>query len=92
SIHYLAVIIVGGLGTVIGSIFGALFMTLVPEGLRAAATLLRPYHPDAMALLSPMTEVVFGGLVVGFLLFEPHGLAEIWQRTKRFFRLWPFVH
>jgi branched-chain amino acid transport system permease protein len=96
SIHYLAVIIVGGLGTVIGSIFGALFMTLVPEGLRALASLARPYRPDAMMLLSPLlsplTEVVFGTLVVGFLLFEPHGLAEIWQRSKRFFRLWPFVH
>ncbi len=92
SIHYLAVVIVGGLGTVIGSVFGAVFMTLVPEVLRGAASLARPYYPEAMVLLSPLTDVVFGGLIVGFLLFEPHGLAEIWQRTKRFFRLWPFVH
>ncbi|GAB4272068.1 MAG: branched-chain amino acid ABC transporter permease [Deferrisomatales bacterium] len=92
SIHYLAVVIVGGLGSVIGSIFGAVFMTLVPEGLRALAGWVRPYYPGAMTLLSPLTDVVFGGLIVGFLLFEPHGLAEVWQRTKRFFRLWPFVH
>ncbi len=92
SIYYLAVIIVGGLGTVIGSIFGAVFMTLVPEALRAIVALVRPHYPDAVALLSPLNEVIFGGLIVGFLLFEPHGLAAIWQRTKRFFRLWPFVH
>ncbi len=92
SIHYLAVVIVGGLGTVIGSIFGAVFMTLVPEGLRALAGMVRPYYPEAMTVLSPLSDVVFGGLIVGFLLFEPHGLAEVWQRTKRFFRLWPFVH
>ncbi len=92
SIHYLAIIIVGGMGTVIGSIYGAVFMTLVPEALRAAMGLLRPVYPDAMALLSPVTEILFGALIVGFILFEPHGLAEMWQRTKRFFRLWPFVH
>ena len=92
SIHYLAVVIIGGLGTVIGSIFGAVFMTLVPEFLRAMASLVRPYYPDAMIYLSPATDVVFGGMIVVFLLFEPHGLAEMWQRTKRFFRLWPFIH
>ncbi|MDW7710420.1 MAG: branched-chain amino acid ABC transporter permease [Deferrisomatales bacterium] len=92
SIHYLAVIIVGGLGTVAGSLLGAVFMTLVPEALRALAALARPHYPGAMALLSPMTEVVFGALIIGFLLFEPHGLAEIWQRVRRFFRLWPFPH
>lgn len=92
SIHYLAVVIVGGLGTVIGSIFGAVFMTLVPEALRAMMGMVRPFYPNAMALLSPLTDVIFGGLIVGFILFEPHGLAEIWQRSKRFFRLWPFVH
>ncbi len=92
SIHYLAVIIVGGLGTVAGSILGSVFMTLVPEGLRSLATLARPYYPEAMAMLAPLTEVVFGVLIIGFLLFEPHGLAEIWQRVRRFFRLWPFPH
>lgn len=92
SIHYLAVVIIGGLGTVIGSVFGAIFMTLVPEGLRALASLARPFWPDAVVYLSPMTEVVFGGMIVVFLLFEPHGLAEMWQRTKRFFRIWPFIH
>lgn len=92
SIHYLAVVIIGGLGTVIGSIFGAIFMTLMPEALRASASLVRPYYPEAMNYLSPLTDVVFGAMIVVFLLFEPHGLAEMWQRSKRFFRLWPFIH
>lgn len=90
SIFYLAAIIVGGMGTILGGILGAIFMTLVPEALKAIAALATPFYADAPLLLSPMREVVFGALIVGFLIFEPHGLAEIWRRVKRFFHLWPF--
>lgn len=90
SIFYLAVIIVGGMGTVLGPILGAAFMTLVPEFLKVVAVMLEPVIPNAQVHLSPMRGVVFGGLIVGFLLFESHGLAEIWKRIQRFFRLWPF--
>ena len=41
-------------------------------------------------MLSPMREVIFGLLIVLFLIFEPHGLAEMWRRLRRFFHLWPF--
>jgi branched-chain amino acid transport system permease protein len=90
SIFYLAAIIVGGMGTIIGPIFGAAFMTLVPEGLKVLTQLLEPVITNAQVHLSPMKGVVFGALIVGFLLFEPHGLAEIWKRVQRYFRLWPF--
>lgn len=90
SIFYLAAIIVGGMGSILGGILGAIFMTLVPEGLKALSGLITPYYPDAPLILSPMREVIFGALIVGFLIFEPHGLAEIWRRTRRFFHLWPF--
>ena len=90
SIFYLAAIIVGGMGTILGGILGAIFMTLVPEALKAIAALATPLYADAPLLLSPMREVVFGALIVGFLIFEPHGLAEIWRRIRRFFHLWPF--
>jgi branched-chain amino acid transport system permease protein len=43
-----------------------------------------------MVLLAPVRTIVFGVLIVGFLIFEPHGLAEIWRRIRRFFHLWPF--
>jgi branched-chain amino acid transport system permease protein len=90
SIFYLAAIIVGGLGTVLGTILGAAFMTLVPEVLRGIVNLLTIWAPNAMELLSPMREMVFGALIIAFLIFEPHGLVEMWRRTRRFFHLWPF--
>lgn len=92
SIRYLAMIIVGGLGSVLGSIFGAIFMTIVPEVLKSMLNLVSAVSPEAMAYLSPLQTVVFGLLIVVFLVFEPHGLAEMWRRVKDYFRLWPFEH
>jgi branched-chain amino acid transport system permease protein len=90
SIFYLAAIIVGGLGTLLGTILGAVFMTLVPELLRALVALIAQWAPHATEVLSPLQEVVFGVLIIGFLVFEPHGLVEIWRRVRRYFHLWPF--
>ena len=89
SIFYLAAIIVGGMGTLLGSILGALFMTLVPELLKLLVGWL-PASANATLVLSPVRTIVFGALIVGFLIFEPHGLAEIWRRVRRVFHLWPF--
>ena len=90
SIFFLAAIIVGGMGTILGGILGAVFMTLVPELLRFGIDWLTPVLPNAAAMLSPVRTVVFGLLIVGFLIFEPKGLAEIVQRSRRYFHLWPF--
>ena len=90
SIFFLAAVIVGGAGTIIGGILGAVFMTLVPEFLKLAAAVVTPWYPDAPVYLAPVRNVVFGVLIVGFLIFEPMGLAEMWRRTRRFFALWPF--
>jgi branched-chain amino acid transport system permease protein len=90
SIFFLAAVIVGGMGTILGSILGAVFMTLVPEMLRLIVGLVAPWFPNAVAILSPVRTIVFGLLIIGFLIFEPHGLAEIWRRIRRFFHLWPF--
>ena len=90
SIFFLAAVIVGGMGTVLGGILGAVFMTMVPEVLKLAVGLLSPWLPNAVAILSPVRTIVFGALIIGFLIFEPHGLAEIWRRIRRFFHLWPF--
>ncbi|BBO69713.1 branched-chain amino acid ABC transporter permease [Desulfosarcina alkanivorans] len=92
SVRYLAMIIVGGLGSILGAIYGAIFMTLVPEILKNTLGLIAHQFPTAMSYLFPMQEVVFGLLIVMFLVFEPHGLAEIWRRVKDYFRLWPFQH
>ncbi len=92
SIQYLAMIIVGGLGTILGSIFGAIFMTLVPELLNVLTGATKYLFPGMEQLFIPMKEVIFGTLIVGFLVFEPHGLAEIWHRIRNFFTLWPFSY
>lgn len=90
SIFYLAAVIVGGMGNLLGGILGAAFMTLVPEILKLLTAVMTPIWPNAPVFMSPMLEIIFGALIVGFLIFEPHGLAEIWRRIRRFFHLWPF--
>lgn len=89
SIFFLAAIIVGGMGTILGGILGAVFMTMVPELLKLVFGWL-PGGTDLTVFLSPVRTIVFGLLIIGFLVFEPHGLAEIWRRIRRFFHLWPF--
>jgi branched-chain amino acid transport system permease protein len=83
-------IIVGGLGSIQGSIYGTIFVALVPEALRSLAQVAQRVAPDAMTFVHPMRDIVFGGMIVGFLVFEPHGLAELVNRSRRFFALWPF--
>lgn len=92
SIQYLAMIIVGGLGSILGSIFGAVFMTLIPEVLNYLSEVVKVYAPGKEEIFVPLKEVIFGVLIVLFLIFEPRGLAEIWNRVKSFFRLWPFSY
>ncbi|ARP94577.1 branched-chain amino acid ABC transporter permease [Bordetella genomosp. 13] len=89
SIFFLAAIIVGGMGSILGGILGAVFMTMVPEFLKLVVDWL-PVGGDALRLISPIRTIVFGLLIVVFLIFEPHGLAEMWRRTRRYFHLWPF--
>ena len=89
SIFFLAAIIVGGMGTILGGILGAVFMTMVPELLKLVFDLL-PNSAEYTVFLSPVRTIIFGLLIIGFLVFEPHGLAEMWRRVRRFFHLWPF--
>ncbi|RAH96524.1 branched-chain amino acid ABC transporter permease [Acuticoccus sediminis] len=90
SIFLLAAIIVGGMGTILGGIIGAVFMTLTPEALRVVVDILSLFVDNAAGVLSPIRTVVFGGLIILFLVFEPQGLAEIIQRMRRFLQLWPY--
>lgn len=91
SIEYLAMVIVGGLGSVLGSIYGAIFMVLVPEILKFGTDFIKDI-PAFQHIFAPLREVVFGALIVFFLIFEPRGLAELWRRMKNFFLLWPFSY
>ena len=85
SIFFLAAVIVGGMG----SILGAVFMTMVPELLKLIVDLL-PGGSELTVFLSPVRTMVFGLLIIVFLVFEPQGLAQMWRRLRRFFHLWPF--
>ncbi|GFM35605.1 branched-chain amino acid ABC transporter permease [Desulfovibrio psychrotolerans] len=92
SVSYLAMIIIGGMGSVLGSIFGAIFITLLPEALNLITTGLAGIAPDMSALIIPMKEGVFGLMLVLFLIFEPEGLARKWRLTKAYWKLYPFAY
>ena len=94
SVEYIAMVIIGGLGSIPGSIFGAIFITGLNEVLRFAT--------DAMMNISALSgfglnmaslrEFAFGLAIVLFILFEPKGLAELWRIVRSTFRLWPFSY
>ena len=96
SIQYLAMIIIGGLGSVLGSVFGAVFITLLPivlpymvEGI--AGLFGYPYAAIA-DFLANLRLIIFGGLIILFLAIEPEGLYRMWGNIKRYFRLWPYSY
>ncbi len=90
SILYLAMIIVGGLGTIAGSVYGAFFMILVPVFLNEAITSVGDRMTFLASRLPAIENAVFGLVIIVFLLAEPRGLDRIWQRMKDFVRFWPF--
>lgn len=92
SIEYLAMIIIGGLGNVTGSVFGAAFMTLIPIVLRESAKALTGVLPNIETVVNALREFTFGATIILFLIFEPEGLAKIWKNMKDYFRLWPFTY
>lgn len=92
SIQYLAMILVGGLGSVFGAILGAIFITLLPVALGYMVEFLTIFLPDAHAILSSFRQFVFGLVIILFLIFEPGGLVHIWNNIKNYFRLWPFSY
>lgn len=92
SIEYLAMILIGGLGSIIGSIFGAVFITLLPVGLTFIIDIAAGAMPELYQLFSAFKEFAFGGIIILFLIFEPGGLSHIWLNIKKYFRLWPFSY
>jgi branched-chain amino acid transport system permease protein len=90
SFSVLFMIIIGGLGSILGSILGAAFITMVPIFLTNAPPLIGLSMP--IDLQKHIEVMLFGSLIVFFLIVEPHGLARLWQITKEKFRLWPFPY
>jgi branched-chain amino acid transport system permease protein len=92
SIDYLAMIIIGGMGSIIGSIYGAVFMTLLPEVLKLGATSLTGVYPNAFGMIASARDIVFGLAIIFFLMYEPAGLARIWGRFRSYWKLWPYAY
>ncbi len=94
SVEYLAMVIIGGMGSISGSIFGAVFITALNELLRLMTdTLMNSAIVTQLGLsLAPLREFFYGVAIVLFILFEPRGLAELWRIVRSNFRLWPFPY
>ncbi|MGD2156379.1 MAG: branched-chain amino acid ABC transporter permease [Anaerolineales bacterium] len=92
SVTYLAMIIIGGLGSVAGSFFGATFIQLLPALLSNLGRALRSTIPSIATLIPFIQQAAFGLVIILFLIFEPEGLRKIWNDIKDYFRLWPFSY
>jgi len=90
SFQLLFMIIIGGLGSIAGSFFGAAFFVLLPLALELLPRALGLAWSTATS--SHLEHMVFGALIVFFLIAEPHGLARLWATGRQKLRLWPFPH
>lgn len=86
SVFFLSAVIVGGMGSTLGAILGAVFMTLLPEFLRGGGLAIgSAFGFDIASILVPLRETLFGLLIVGFLILEPRGLAQLYKRAQQAF-------
>jgi len=95
SIDYLAMIIIGGLGSVLGSILGAIFVTLLPILIRTTMETFGGFFFSTGAILNIVPNlrlIVFGLLIILFLVVEPEGLNRLWRNIRSYFRVWPFAY
>ena len=94
SFRLLFMVIIGGMGSIMGSFFGAGFIVIMPIVLSRALPALGSLVGVELstAAVSHAELMIFGGLIVWFLIVEPHGLAKLWSIGKQKLRLWPFPH
>ena len=94
SFRLLFMLIIGGMGSIMGSFFGAAFIVILPIALNQALPLLGNLVglEISTAGISHAELMIFGALIVWFLIVEPHGLAKLWSIGKQKLRLWPFPH
>jgi branched-chain amino acid transport system permease protein len=92
SVKYLSMIIMGGMGTILGSIYGAVFITFLPELIRICSVKLVGHSPELSGTVALVELAVFGIFIVLFLIFEPRGFYGIWRTIKVYFKMWPFSY
>jgi len=96
SIQFLAMIIIGGLGSIKGTLMGVIFMVFLPEVLESGVGLMKmtdwgniPMVVDGLAYIK---EMAIGLVIIGFLIFEPEGLAHRWTQIKNYWKFYPFAY
>lgn len=96
SIQFLGMVIIGGLGSIMGSLLGTVFMVLLPEAMQAIVSLIaRTEWGDIPAVLNGLPylkQMAVGAAIVLFLVFEPEGLARRWRLVKAYWKLYPFSY
>ena len=94
SVQYVAMIIIGGLGSIPGAVFGALFITVLNEVLSSTTQFFMNLGGlSKIALtIAPLREFIFGLIIVLFIILRPKGLADLWRIVRSSFRLWPFSY
>lgn len=94
SIEYIAMIIIGGLGSIPGAVFGTTFIIVLNEVLSNITEYLMNISPSigGAITIAPLREFIYGLAIVLFIIFEPKGLAEVWRIVRASFRLWPFSY
>jgi branched-chain amino acid transport system permease protein len=94
SFQLLFMVILGGMGSIMGSFFGAAFIVILPVIINHALPWVGDLVgiPVSTAALTHAEQMIFGALIVWFLIVEPHGLAKLWSVGKQKLRLWPFPH
>ena len=94
SIQLVAMVIVGGLGSVLGSFFGAALILFAPIFLNNVIGTLATQFGLGIStdLRSHIPLMLYGGLIIGFLLVEPLGLAKMYDNVSKYFLVWPFRH
>ena len=90
SFNLLFMIIIGGMGSILGSYFGAIFIVALPILLNQVPAMLGV--PISTSMASHLEVMIFGALIIFFLIAEPNGLARLWAIGKEKLRLWPFPH
>jgi len=94
SVEYIAMVLIGGAGTVSGSILGAFFITLLPRVTREVPAFV-PFIsglPNETPNVYQLETVLYGVLIIVFLIFEPRGLFGIWVRVRNYWKAWPFSY
>ncbi len=94
SFRLLFMVIIGGMGSIMGSFFGAAFIVILPIALNQMLPVLGSMVgiDISTAGIAHAELMIFGALIVWFLIVEPHGLAKLWSIGKQKLRLWPFPH